>query len=121
MLKQTDKVLTGKDLNFLSSYTLDVNVNRQIITGQFAGGNIRSGKMIGVLDQNRIVSIRYTYVTVLNEFRSGNTAFPLTVSEDALRICDAWNWLGLKQREESLTANDEVKRVLAGLLRKSLA
>lgn len=117
MLKQTEKVLTGTG-SFFTAFTFDVNQNNDIISANFSGGNILQGKLIGILDRNRIVTLRYSYITLLNELKSGNTAFPLAVSEESLRICDAWNWLGLEQRQESLSVNDDVKLMLAELLRK---
>lgn len=120
MLKQTDKVLTDREPVLLSTYTFDVRQNNSIISAQFSGGTIQTGKLIGVVDRNRVVTMRFTYVTVLNELKSGNDAFPLSISEDTNKISSAWNWLGLKQREEIQVKKDELTSILVALLRKHL-
>lgn len=65
----------------------------RIITSEYSGGQIVHGHLIGIVDENGNIEIRYHQVNTKNELMTGICfSTPELIEGDKLRLHESWKW-----------------------------
>jgi hypothetical protein len=64
-----------------------------ILTSEYAGGNIRKGHLIGLVDENGKIEMRYHQVNEKGELMTGKcTSTPEILPNGKIRLHEKWQW-----------------------------
>lgn len=64
-----------------------------IVTATYAGGNIVSGHLIGIIEENGVVDLRYHQVNHKGELMTGACrSVPERMSNGKIRLYETWQW-----------------------------
>jgi len=65
----------------------------QILTSEYSGGNIRKGHLIGWVDADGTIDMRYHQVNTNNELMTGIcTSKPELLPNGKIRLHETWQW-----------------------------
>lgn len=80
-----------------------------ILTGTYSGGEIVSGTMIGIVQEDGSLDFRYNHVNIQYEIRGGSCkSTPEILPDGRIRLYEKWQWLDSEHSEgESIV--EEVK------------
>lgn len=71
------------------NYKQDAN----IVTSDYSGGQIIKGQLIGLVDENGLINMRYHQVNSKGELTTGMcTSIPEILSNGKLRLHETWEW-----------------------------
>lgn len=81
-------------------YTQDDN----LITGTYSGGQIISGQLIAIVNENGTLDMRYQHINNDQEFRTGIcTSTPKVLENGKIILHEKWQWTsGDKSQGESI-------------------
>ncbi|MCP3026567.1 n-acetylglutamate synthase [Halobacillus sp. A5] len=69
-----------------------------IITADYAGGDIVKGKLIGIVHTDASLEFRYNHVNQSNEIRGGQCkSIPIVTEEGIIELHEKWEWLDQEQ------------------------
>lgn len=64
-----------------------------IVTAYYVGGHILSGHLIGVVDENGVIDMRYHHVNFSGELMTGVCrSVPELMSNGKIRLYEKWQW-----------------------------
>ena len=64
-----------------------------ILTSKYKGGNIKKGHLIGVVDPNGKIEMRYHQINIKNELMTGVCqSTPETLPNGKIRLHEVWRW-----------------------------
>ena len=64
-----------------------------ILTSDYSGGKIKLGHLIGLVDENGIIEMRYHQVNINNELMTGVcTSIPEMLANGKIRLYETWEW-----------------------------
>lgn len=64
-----------------------------ILTSDYAGGKIIRGHLIGLVDENGVIDMRYHQVNLAGELMTGICkSVPEILSTGKIRLHETWNW-----------------------------
>ena len=67
--------------------------NGAILTAHYAGGNIKKGHLIGLVDPNGVIEMRYHQVNTNNQLMTGKcTSKPEILPNGKIRLHEKWQW-----------------------------
>jgi hypothetical protein len=65
----------------------------RIVTAEYAGGGILSGHLIGVVDDNGVIELRYHQVNRRLELMTGRCrSTPEVLADGRIRLYEDWQW-----------------------------
>lgn len=71
-----------------------------ILTCTYAGGRIRKGQLIGIVDENGHINMRYQQVNDRNEIMTGVCqSIPEILDNGKIRLHERWQWTSGDQSE----------------------
>ncbi len=75
-----------------------------IVTATYSGGNVVSGHLIAIADENGKLDMRYHHVNINNEIMTGVcTSIPEILENGKIRLYEKWQWTsGDKSKGESV-------------------
>lgn len=75
-----------------------------ILTSEYAGGNIIKGHLIGLVDENGIIEMRYHQINNKGELMTGIcTSTPELLPNGKIRLHENWQWTcGDKSKGQSI-------------------
>lgn len=75
-----------------------------ILTAEYAGGNIKTGHLIGLVDKNGNIEMRYHQVNINNELMTGVCqSRPEILANGKMRLHESWEWTsGDKSKGKSI-------------------
>jgi hypothetical protein len=75
-----------------------------ILTAEYAGGNIKTGHLIGLVDKNGNIEMRYHQVNINNEIMTGVClSRPEMLANGKIRLYESWEWTsGDKSKGQSI-------------------
>jgi hypothetical protein len=69
------------------------NQNGKILTAEYSGGQIISGHLIGLVDENGNIDMRYHQVNINGELMTGIChSKPEILSNGKIRLYEEWKW-----------------------------
>ena len=78
---------TTADTTFL--YIQEGNV----LTCSYNGGNVKKGQLIGIVDNNGVIDMRYQQININGELMTGICrSTPEVMSNGKIRIHEMWTW-----------------------------
>jgi hypothetical protein len=81
-----------------------------IITATYSGGEIVSGMLIGIVNNDGSLEFRYNHVNIKNEIRGGKCkSIPKILSDGRIRLYEKWQWLD-KDYSEGESIVEEVEK-----------
>ncbi|APU09608.1 n-acetylglutamate synthase [Cellulophaga lytica] len=67
--------------------------NGAILTADYAGGNIKKGHLIGLVDAAGVIEMRYHQVNTNNQLMTGKcTSTPEILPNGKIRLHEKWQW-----------------------------
>lgn len=64
-----------------------------ILTSDYAGGKIKKGQLIGLVDDNGCIEMRYHQVNINNQLMTGKcTSTPEILPNGKIRLHEKWQW-----------------------------
>ena len=64
-----------------------------IVISEYSGGKIKKGLLIGLVDDNGIINMRYVQVNDTNELMTGTcTSTPEILPNGKIRLHESWQW-----------------------------
>ncbi|EWH13034.1 hypothetical protein KLA_11895 [Cellulophaga geojensis KL-A] len=67
--------------------------NGAILTADYAGGNIKKGHLIGLVDATGVIEMRYHQVNTNNQLMTGKcTSTPEILPNGKIRLHEKWQW-----------------------------
>ena len=67
--------------------------NGNILTSEYKGGNIKKGHLIGVVDPNGKIEMRYHQINMKNELMTGVCqSTPEILPNGKIRLHEIWRW-----------------------------
>ncbi len=76
-----------------SETTFYYRQERKIVTAEYSGGNIISGHLIGIVDENGVIDMRYHQVNSRSDLITGIcTSIPEILSNGKIRLHEKWQW-----------------------------
>lgn len=64
-----------------------------ILTSTYSGGQIQFGQLIGIVDENGNIDMRYQQVNLKNELMTGNCkSVPEILPNGRIRLHEIWQW-----------------------------
>lgn len=64
-----------------------------ILTATYAGGAIRKGHLLGVVQENGVIEMRYHQINNLGELLTGEcTSVPEILPNGKIRLHETWRW-----------------------------
>lgn len=78
--------------------------NANILTSNYSGGNIKSGHLIGLVDEHGNIEMRYHQVTTKGDLQSGIcNSKPEILPNGKIRLYEKWQWTtGDQSKGESI-------------------
>lgn len=75
-----------------------------VLTSEYSGGKIIYGHLLGLVDKNGNIEMRYHQVNNLGEIRSGICHSTLEILENGkIRLHESWEWIsGNKSKGQSI-------------------
>lgn len=75
-----------------------------ILTSEYSGGNIKKGHLIGLVDENGNIDMRYHQINNNDELMTGIcTSKPEILKNGKIRLHESWQWTsGDKSKGESI-------------------
>lgn len=65
----------------------------KILTSEYSGGKIKKGLLLGLVDDNGQIEMRYQQINDQNEFMTGIcTSIPEIMSNGKIRLHESWQW-----------------------------
>ena len=69
-----------------------------IITGNYAGGSIRSGQLIALIDDEGNLNMRYQHINTAGELLTGIcSSIPQLLPSGKIQLHETWQWTGGKE------------------------
>ncbi len=79
-----------------------------ILTSEYSGGKIKYGHLIGLVDENGVIEIRYHQINVNNELMTGIcVSTPEKLSNGKIRLHEKWKWTSGDQSEGESTLEEQ--------------
>jgi hypothetical protein len=77
---------------------------KNIVTAHYAGGSVVIGHLIGVVDDNGVIDLRYHQVNVRGELMTGVChSVPELMNNGKIRLHETWQWTsGDKSKGQSI-------------------
>lgn len=67
--------------------------NGAILTADYAGGNIKKGHLIGLVDATGVIEMRYHQINTNNQLMTGKcTSTPEILPNGKIRLHEKWQW-----------------------------
>jgi hypothetical protein len=67
--------------------------NGQILTSEYAGGKIKFGHLLGLVDEQGNITMRYHQINDKNELMTGHcTSTPELTESGKIRLHEQWEW-----------------------------
>jgi len=64
-----------------------------VLTATYSGGNISTGQLIGIVDENGRIDMRYQQVSLEGELMTGQcTSIPEILVNGKIRLHETWQW-----------------------------
>ncbi len=64
-----------------------------ILTSEYSGGNIKTGHLIGLVDENGAIEMRYHQVNTSDELMTGICrSVPEILPNGKIRLLETWQW-----------------------------
>lgn len=64
-----------------------------ILTSEYSGGNIMQGHLIGLVDENGKIDMRYHQINDRGEIMTGHcTSIPEVLASGKIRLHEKWQW-----------------------------
>ena len=64
-----------------------------LVTAEYSGGKIKHGHIIGIVDENGNIEMRYHQINLNNEFMTGVCkSTPEILSNGKIRLYEKWKW-----------------------------
>ena len=64
-----------------------------ILTSEYSGGKIKKGLLIGLVDDNGKIEMRYSQINENNEFMTGIcVSIPEILPNGKIRLLESWQW-----------------------------
>lgn len=75
-----------------------------ILTSEYAGGRIKKGHLIGLVDEEGNIDLRYHQINENNEIMTGTcVSAPQVLENGKIRLHESWQWTsGDKSKGESI-------------------
>lgn len=82
----------------------EYNQNGKILTSEYSGGKIQKGQLIGLVDENGNIEMRYHQVNHKGQFMTGICfSKPEILADGRIRLHETWEWTcGDKSKGESI-------------------
>ncbi|WP_181444497.1 n-acetylglutamate synthase [Bacillus sp. 03113] len=72
----------------------------KILTATYSGGEILSGTMIGIVNDDGSLEFRYNHVNIEHEIRGGKCkSTPEILPDGRIRLFEKWQWLDQEHSE----------------------
>ncbi|MFB5663489.1 n-acetylglutamate synthase [Alteribacillus sp. HJP-4] len=79
-----------------------------MLTADYSGGEIVTGRIIGLVHDDGTLAFRYNHITSARELRGGEcTSTPKILKDGRIRLHENWKWLD----KEQLTGHSIVEEV----------
>lgn len=91
---KTFKVDTNSNNGETSSRTVfHYRQNANVLTAEYAGGEIIKGHLIGLVDDNGCIDMHYHHLNKLKEFKTGiSHSTPEVLPDGKIRLHESWQW-----------------------------
>jgi hypothetical protein len=67
--------------------------NGDVVWAEYSGGDIRSGQLIAICDDNGILDMRYQHINRRGELKTGKCrSTPEVLGDGRLRLHERWEW-----------------------------
>ena len=64
-----------------------------LLTGDYSGGDVEFGQLIGLVDENGHINMRYQHLTIYGEFKTGKCrSRPEWQENGKLQLHERWQW-----------------------------
>lgn len=64
-----------------------------ILTSAYAGGQIKKGHLIGIVDENGVIEMRYHQINLQGELKTGKCiSTPEVLENGKIRLHEEWEW-----------------------------
>jgi hypothetical protein len=96
--------LNSKNGETSSETVFTYNQIGNILTSEYSGGNIKKGHLIGIVDKNGNIDMRYHQVNNKNEIMTGICkSSPEILKNGKIRLHESWKWTsGDKSKGQSI-------------------
>ena len=65
----------------------------RILSCEYSGGQIKSGHLIGIIDDSGVIDMRYHQIDINLEVSTGKcTSMPEVMSNGKIRLHETWEW-----------------------------
>ena len=66
---------------------------KNIVQSEYSGGSIRAGQLIGIVDEQGVINMRYQQVNDRGELMTGQCiSTPEILSSGKIRLYEKWKW-----------------------------
>lgn len=91
---KTFRSVSNSDNGEVSSETIfHYSQEGEIITAQYSGGEIIKGHLIGKVDQNGVINMRYHHINQEGELMTGKCiSTPERLENGKIRLNESWEW-----------------------------
>lgn len=75
--------------------TFHYQQNGNTIMASYSGGSIKEGNLLGLIDEDGILTFAYQHYNTDNELRTGRcTSIPELLANGKIRYHESWEWTG---------------------------
>lgn len=75
------------------STTFKYTQRDNIISGTYAGGQILSGQLIAIVNEDNSLDMRYQHINMRNEIKTGTChSIPEILTTGKIRLHESWQW-----------------------------
>ncbi|CAM3810198.1 hypothetical protein [Alkalicoccus chagannorensis] len=72
----------------------------QILTAEYEGGSIDTGRLIGLVHDDGSLEFRYNHINTAGDLRGGACrSTPETLPDGRIRLHEQWQWMDAEQTE----------------------
>ncbi|WP_186756744.1 n-acetylglutamate synthase [Echinicola salinicaeni] len=91
---RTFRSISNSDNGEVSSETVfHYSQEGEILTARYSGGEIVKGHLIGKVDQNGVINMRYHHINQAGELMTGKCiSTPEMMGNGKLRLHESWEW-----------------------------
>ncbi|MGY6648382.1 n-acetylglutamate synthase [Wenyingzhuangia sp. IMCC45574] len=88
------RVATNSENGETSSDTVfEYHQEGNILTSAYAGGQIKKGHLIGIVDENGVIEMRYHQINLQGELKTGKCiSTPEVLENGKIRLHEEWEW-----------------------------
>lgn len=102
------KVVSNSDQGEVSEdFVFEYHQHGNILTCEYQGGKIQCGQLMGIVDENGKIDMRYQQINQLGQLQTGHCiSIPERMENGKIRLHETWQWTSGKRTNGTSTLEE---------------